>query len=143
MGAAELLRLDLRNRIDQFINTGLMLPAPGQGALGLEVRQGDDWAEELAYSLNHRPSFDRVLAERSFCRALGVGKAIPTAALAAVEDDGTLYLEGCLMLPDGSELMRADIEGEAQEAEELGLELAQGLLEQGGREMVERGAARA
>jgi hydroxymethylbilane synthase len=141
MGAAELLRLDLRNRIDQFIDPQTMLPAPGQGALGLEVRQGDDWAEELAYSLNHRPSFDRVLAERAFCRALGVDKGIPTAALAAVEDDGTLYLEGVLMLLDGSELIRGDIEGEAEEAEELGNELAQGLLEQGGRELVERGMA--
>ena len=138
MGAAELLRLDLRNRIDQFIDPQVMLPAPGQGALGLEVRKGDDWAEELAYSLNHRPSFDRVMAERAFCRALGVGKHIPTASLGAVEEDGALYLEGAMMLLDGSELMRGDIEGDAEEAEELGIELAQGLLEQGGREMVER-----
>lgn len=142
MGAAELLRLDLRNRIDQFIDPQVMLPAPGQGALGLEVRQGDDWAEELAYSLNHRPSFDRIIAERAFCRALGINKIIPTASLAAVEEDGTLYLEGALMMPDGSELMRGDIEGDAEEAEELGIELAEGLLEQGGRELVDRGVAR-
>ncbi|RIH81358.1 Porphobilinogen deaminase [Meiothermus luteus] len=136
IGAASLLRLELPNRIDQLIDPEVMLPAPGQGALGLEVRQGDDWAEELAYSLNHRASLARVTAERAFMRALGAGDHCAAAALATLEDDGALVLEGVVASPDGRELIRAEIEGEAEEAAELGEELAQDLLAEGARELL-------
>jgi hydroxymethylbilane synthase len=136
IGAASLMRLDLRNRIDQLIDPEIMLPAPGQGALGLEVRQGDDWAEELAYSLNHRASFVRVTAERAFLRALGVGDECAAAALATLGSDDTLLLQGVVARPDGRELIRAEIEGEAEEAAELGYDLAQDLLAEGGRELL-------
>lgn len=53
LAAAGLIRLDLRNRIDEFLDPGEVLPAPGQGALALEVREGDDLAEELCYALHH------------------------------------------------------------------------------------------
>lgn len=138
MPAGSLLRLDLRNRIDQFVDPEILLPAPGQGALGLEVRLGDDYAEELAYSLNHRPSSDRVCAERAFVAALGVGLEAPVAALAFVEDDGTLRLEGGVFSPDGREMIRGEIEGDASEAVELGSELAQDLLAEGGKEILEQ-----
>jgi len=136
IGAASLLRLDLRNRIDQLIDPEIMLPAPGQGALGLEVRLGDDWAEELAYSLNHRASFARVAAERAFLRSLGAGDECPAAALATLEGDDTLVLQGLVSSPDGRELIRAEIEGDAEEAVELGHDLAQDLLAEGGRELL-------
>lgn len=138
VGAASLLRLDLRNRIDQLLDPEVILPAPGQGALGLEVRQGDEWAEELAYSLNHRPSFDRVTAERSFLRALAAGDDCPAGALAAVESDNTLVLSGVVCSPDGKDLIRAEIEGDAEEALELGQELAQDLLSEGGKEILQQ-----
>jgi hydroxymethylbilane synthase len=138
MGAASLLRLDLRNRIDQLIDPEHLLPAPGQGALGLEVRQGDDWAEELAYSLNHRPSFDRTCAERAFLRALGAGDDCPAAALATLEAEDTLVLQGVVCSPEGKEFIRAEIEGDPEEAEELGRELAQDLLGEGGGEILEQ-----
>ncbi|MBF6593809.1 MAG: hydroxymethylbilane synthase [Thermaceae bacterium] len=137
MGAASLLRLDLRNRIDQLIAPEHLLPAPGQGSLGLEVRQGDDWAEELAYSLNHRNSFDRAGAERAFLRALGAGDECPAAALATLESEDTLILQGVVCSPDGKEFIRAEIEGDTEEAVELGQELAQDLLGEGGREILE------
>ncbi|WP_027876474.1 hydroxymethylbilane synthase [Meiothermus cerbereus] len=136
IGAASLMRLDLRNRIDQLIDPEIVLPAPGQGALGLEVRQGDDWAEELAYSLNHRASFVRVTAERAFLRALGAGDECAAAALATLESDDTLLLQGVVARPDGRELIRAEIEGDAEEAAELGHDLAQDLLAEGGRELL-------
>lgn len=138
MGAASLLRLDLRNRIDQLIAPEHLLPAPGQGSLGLEVRQGDDWAEELAYSLNHRSSFDRASAERAFLRALGAGDECPAAALATLEGEDTLILQGVVCSPDGKEFIRAEIEGDAEEALELGQELAQDLLGEGGKEILEQ-----
>lgn len=136
VGAASLLRLDLRNRIDQLIDPEILLPAPGQGALGLEVRQGDEWAEELAYSLNHRSSFDRITAERAFLRGLGVGDHCPAAALATLESDDSLLLTAVVGSPDGKELIRAEIEGDASEAEDLGTELAQDLLAEGAKEIL-------
>ncbi|MCH1927418.1 hydroxymethylbilane synthase, partial [Shewanella sp. C31] len=120
LAAAGLIRLDLRNRIDQFLEPEVMLPSPGQGALALEVRQGDDLAEELAYALHHHPSADRVRAERAFLRGLGAGCLAPVGALAQVAEDGTLLLEGAIVSPDGTSFIRAESEGEAAEAEELG-----------------------
>lgn len=136
LAAAGLIRLDLRSRIDQFLEPEQVLPAPGQGALALEVRQGDDLAEELCYALHHPPSWDRVRAERAFLAGLGAGCLAPVGALAQVGEDGGLRLEGVLLSPDGRAFIRAEIEGEAAEAEELGLELAQDVLAQGGRELL-------
>lgn len=136
IGAASLLRLDLRNRIDQLVSPEDLLPMPAQGALGLTTRLGDDWAEELAYSLNHRGSADRVKAERAFLRGLGAGDGCPAGALAAIESDNTLVLSGVVCSPDGKDLIRAEIEGDAEEAEELGSELAHDLLNEGGREIL-------
>jgi len=136
LAAAGLIRLDLRNRIDEFLDPGEVLPAPGQGALALEVREGDDLAEELCYALHHPPSYHRVRAERAFLRGLGAGCLAPVGALAHVEEDGTLRLEGVLLTPDGKSFIRAEIEGDVSEAEELGLDLARDVLEQGRREIL-------
>ncbi len=138
IAAAGLLRLDLRNRIDEFIDPEILLPAPGQGALALEVRVGDDRAEELAYSLNHRETRARVTAERAFLAALGAGCLAPVGALAYVDDD-ILRLEGLVARPDGLEVIRGEIEGEIDEAKELGEELAADILEQGGDEILRGG----
>ncbi len=131
VAAAGLLRLDLRNRIDEFLDPEIVLPAPGQGALALEVRLGDDLAEELAYSLNHRETQLRVTAERAFLARLGAGCLAPAGALAYLEE-GELRLEGVVAAPDGSELIRGEIAGPPEEAAELGEELAADILEQGG-----------
>ncbi|MGQ9692396.1 MAG: hydroxymethylbilane synthase [Thermaceae bacterium] len=136
LAAAGLIRLELRNRIDQLLDPEVLLPAPGQGALALEVRQGDDLAEELAYSLHDPISFARIQAERAFLRGLGAGCLAPVGALAQVLEDGTLRLEGILLSEDGKAYVRAEIEGAPEEAEELGLELAQDVLVQGGRELL-------
>ena len=131
VAAAGLLRLDLRNRIDEFLDPEIVLPAPGQGALALEVRLGDDLAEELAYSLNHRETQLRITAERAFLARLGAGCLAPAGALAYLEE-GELRLEGVVASPDGSELIRGEIAGPPEEAAELGEELAADILEQGG-----------
>ena len=136
LAAAGLLRLDLRNRIDEFVDPEVILPAPAQGALALEVRIGDDLAEELAYSLNHRETQFRVEAERAFLAALGAGCLAPVGALAYVEGED-LRLEGLVASPDGSELIRGEIEGPVEEAKELGAELARDFLDQGAGELFE------
>jgi hydroxymethylbilane synthase len=135
LAAGDLQQLDMRHRIDEIIPTEVILPAPAQGALALEVRRDDDIANEVAYTLQHRPSDDRVMAERAFQDGIG-GDAKLVGALATVTD-GMLSLEGCVAAPDGSHVIRASIEGDADEAEDLGLELAQDVLKRGGAMLVQ------
>ncbi len=117
--AATLTVLDLRNRIDAVLDTEVFTPAPGQGAVGLAVRSDDDLAFETAYSLQHRPSFDRVRAERAFAAAL---PGHPVGAVASVTEDGELTLFGAVVA--GDTVLQATVTGEAREAEELGRDLA-------------------
>jgi hydroxymethylbilane synthase len=136
ISAAALTHLGLRGRIAALLPSDLFLPAPGQGALGLVVRHDDDIAAEVAYSLQHRPSDDRTSAERAFLQGLAVPNPQTVAALATLGDDGGLLLEGCLLGAAGR-MIRASTEGEADEAETLGFELAEELLKQGGQELLD------
>ena len=129
------IRLELRHLASEWIDPEIILPAPGQGALALEVRSGDDWAEELAYSLNHPITAARVAAERAFLATLGAGCLAPVGALATLAAD-ELKLEGVVAHPEGSELIRGEILGSLAEAQVLGEELATDILAQGGREFI-------
>ncbi|MEJ2358621.1 MAG: hypothetical protein P8Y13_11170 [Deinococcales bacterium] len=131
--AATLIALDHRNRLEAVLEPEAFAPAPGQGALGLLVRADDDLAFEVAYSLQHRPSFDRVRAERSFAKALRDGgdqacTECVVGALANVTDDGELTLFGAVL--QGDTTLQVSVSGEAKEADELGRELAQDVRNQ-------------
>jgi hydroxymethylbilane synthase len=141
LAANDLLRLELRNRIDELVSPDLILPAPGQGAIALIARNDDDIAIEVAYSIHHHASDDRITTERAFLEGLLPKGAMfmgthAIGALASITDDGVLTLEGAIAAPDGSKVIRATIEGEAEEAEDLGFELAEDVLAQGGAELV-------
>jgi len=88
------------------------------------VRSDDDLAFESVYPLQHRPSFDRVRAERAFAAAVG---DMPVGAAATVTDDGELTLVGAVV--KDTTTLQASVTGEAREAEELGRELASDVLE--------------
>lgn len=124
--AATMLGLDLRHRIDAFLEVDDLTPAPGQGAVGYLVREDDDLAFETVYALQHRPSFDRVRAERAFAAALGDR---PVGALATVTEDGELTLLGAVIENDS--ILQATVTGEAREAEDLARELANDVLARG------------
>jgi hydroxymethylbilane synthase len=138
LAASDLIQLELRNRIDDLIGPDIIMPTPGQGALGLEVRSDDDLANECAYGIHHRASDDRITAERAFLNGLGDDPRAPVGALAMVGDDGMLTLEGCVAALDGSSVIRASIEGDPDEAEDLGAELAEDILAQGGAELLKK-----
>lgn len=123
--AAALQVLDQRNRIDALLEADQFAPAPGQGALGMLVREDDDLAFELAYTLQHRPSFDRIRAERAFAAGLD-GHVV--GALATVSNDGELTLFGAIA--DEKTTIQASVAGMASEAEQLGRELAEDVREQ-------------
>ncbi|HZX00029.1 MAG TPA: hypothetical protein VFF10_08195 [Trueperaceae bacterium] len=124
MPAAALITLDLRNHLGALLDLEAFTPAPGQGGVGLVVRADDDLAIESVYPLQHRPSFDRARAERAFAAAAG---ELPVGAAATVTDDGELTLVGAVVKDQTS--VQASVSGEAREAEELGRELAQDVLD--------------
>jgi len=130
MPSATLVQLGRRERIGALLEPQLFTPAPGQGSLALVVRDDDDLAGDLAYSLQHRPSFDRARAERAFAAALSALPSRAVGALATVTPDGELNLLGSCADLSGELVIQAEISGEASEAEELGRELAQDVLEQ-------------
>lgn len=134
--AATLLGLDRRNLIEELIDQELFPPASGQGSIGLVVREDDDMAGEIAYTLQHRPSYDRARAERAFVGALEEkagdrlrnrdGQAA-IGALAAVTPDGELTLFGSVIATSGN-VLQAVTSGEAAEAVDLGRELADDFI---------------
>lgn len=128
--AAHLIQLDRRQHVDILLEPEVLTPASGQGSLGLVVAEDDFLASDLAYTLQHRPSFDRVTAERSFTAACHARGDYAVGALAVVSGDGELHLFGALTDEEGNVAVQAQTSGEASEAQELGRELAQDVLEQ-------------
>jgi hydroxymethylbilane synthase len=106
------------------------LPAAGQGALGLECRADREDLLRLLEPLDDRATSLCVRAERAVARSLAGSCNVPLAAYAEVSG-GTLRLRGYVGMPDGSRVARADIEGDAEHAEALGIDLAERLREQG------------
>lgn len=128
LSVATLAELDLRDRADALLEPEDFAPAPGQGAVALVVRDEDNLAFESVYPLQHRPSFDRLRAERAFARALTAGNAaLACGALATVSEEGELTLLGTVV--SGDSVIQASTAGEAREAEELGRELAKDFLD--------------
>ncbi len=130
LASAGLRRLGLSQRISAPIPIEEMLPAVGQGALGIETRADDDEARHLVGILNDAATHAACLAERSLLRSLGGGCTLPIAAHAITEGDG-LRMSGLVAEPGGGKIVRDAIEGRTEEAEALGMKLAS-LLEEGG-----------
>ena len=129
LAAAGLHRLSLQEEISAYLDTEHLLPAPGQGALGLQMRRGDARLS-LVEPLNHPATWAGVEAERSLLDALGGGCRAPIAAWGRLEGD-RLRLDGAVALPDGSRLCRAALLGNPADAAVLGSDLAAELRRQG------------
>ncbi len=130
LAAAGLQRLEMTNRIRQSIPTGIMLPAVGQGAVGIECREDDINTGRLLQPLDHALSHARVAAERAANAHLGGGCHMPVAAFATIDDE-QLQVRGMVGWPDGSEVLFAQVQGRLQQAERIGINLADDLLVQG------------
>jgi hydroxymethylbilane synthase len=113
-----------------------MLPAVGQGALGLECRADDAATRGLVEALNDAATRQAVLAERALLRALGGGCLVPLGALGEVAG-GRLTLRAAVLSPDGARRVAEEAGGPALEAEEVGRRLAEGLLARGARALLE------
>jgi len=135
LAAAGMKRLGYVQKITQYLPVELMLPAVGQGALGLQIRKADQDLALLIANLNHAPTAAAITAERSYLRALGGGCRLPIAALGKVED-GELTLEGLVAAPRGASVIRDKVRGALGAAEELGRILADMIMEKGGKKLL-------
>jgi hydroxymethylbilane synthase len=136
LAAAGMKRMGLAERITQFLPVETMLPAVGQGAIGLQIRKTDFEMAKICAPLNDSTTAAEVTAERSFLRALGGGCRLPIAALGKLEGQ-RLYLKGMIAAPDGTTVIRDKISGSEEEAEELGKKLAEIILDKGGKRLLD------
>ena len=137
LACAGLIRLDMADRIKQRISSSWILPAVGQGAVGLEARMGDEETLELLSVLQHDDTTDRITAERSLNKRLQGGCQVPIACYAMLDGD-TLHLQALVGEPDGSLIVQGDISGHRSDAEQLGEKLADDLLSRGAKEILEK-----
>lgn len=130
LAAAGLIRLGFEGRIRSSISVDDSLPAGGQGAVGIECRTADAEVHALLAPLHHRDTAVRVNAERALNKRLNGGCQVPIACYAVLEGD-QLWLRGLVGQPDGGQLLRAESRSPADEAEQLGVRVAEDLLGQG------------
>lgn len=130
LAAAGLKRLGLASRIRATLEPGQSLPAPGQGALVIECREDRAALRGRLALLDDSTTAACVLAERALSRALSGSCQLPLAAY-AVANGPQIHLRGLVALPDGSKVVRAELNGPISEPEKLGEALAENLLSLG------------
>ncbi|RDE18190.1 hydroxymethylbilane synthase [Motiliproteus coralliicola] len=138
LASAGLIRLEMADRIKSQIDDTVSLPAGGQGAVGVECRTDDTRVLELLKPLHHQPTAYRVEAERAMNKRLEGGCQVPIGCFATLNDAGDeLYLRGLVGRPDGSKVLRAEVRGGVENAEALGIQLADQLLDMGAKEILQ------
>ncbi|WIM85462.1 hydroxymethylbilane synthase [Gallibacterium anatis] len=130
LASAGLIRLGEQQRIRSFIEPEVSLPAVGQGAVGVECRQDDEWVNQLLKPLLHQATWDRVIAERAMNNRLQGGCQVPIAGYAILNGD-QLFLRALVGSIDGSKVLRAEATAARTQADQLGVQVAELLLEQG------------
>jgi hydroxymethylbilane synthase len=128
-------RLGFDERISELIDFDIMLPAVGQGAVAVEVRNSDEAVLEVVRALEHRETRYCITAERSFLRTLEGGCQVPIGAH-AVFDSGQITLQGFVGSLDGTATFRDSIVGGADEADALGRQLAERSIAEGAAELL-------
>lgn len=136
LASAGLIRLGFEDRIEHNISTEKSLPAIGQGAVGIECREDDQEINELLAPLHHGDTAIRVNAERALNLRLNGGCQVPIGGFAELDGD-QVRLRGLIGFPDGSKVFRSEKVALQQDAYELGVEVAEELLDQGGDKVLE------
>jgi hydroxymethylbilane synthase len=135
LAQAGLERLGLGDSVTEVLDQSWMLPAVGQGALGLECRADDRAVRTAVEPLNDVETLQSVRAERSLLQALGGGCQVPIGAATSVAG-GELTLRGAVIRPDGTRRVEGQVSGPLAEAEDLGWRLAAELLSRGAGELL-------
>ena len=128
-------RLGFQEQVSDVLTLNVVLPAAGQGAVGVEIRADDKHAREVVATVRDPASEEAVAAERAFLRGVGGGCATPVAVFASVRG-GRLEITGLVADVDGRDLVRARLFADARDPEAAGLALAEQVLSQGGKELL-------
>lgn len=134
LAAAGVRRIGLDARITAWLPLDVMLPAPGQGALGVQVRADDERATHMVGAVDHLPTRFAVEAERAVLARLQGGCRLPVGAYAEVRAD-RLHLQAAVAVPDGTALVAGSRSGPVADAVVLGTDLADDLLSRGGQRL--------
>jgi hydroxymethylbilane synthase len=137
LACAGLERLGLGTRISEILDADRFVPAVGQGVIGIECRADDTAIRAAVAVLDDPPTAQRLAAERACAQRLHGSCHSPIAAYAAL-DDGQLLVRGFVGSPDGREAYRDSVRGPSDEAAELGVALAERLLQAGADDLLER-----
>ncbi|MEJ2194404.1 MAG: hydroxymethylbilane synthase [Ignavibacteriaceae bacterium] len=136
LARAGIERLRLQKYISSYISTELLLPAVGQGALGVEMHKENKFVKELLHSIHDNDTYTSVLAERSLLKTLEGGCQVPIGATAEVKANG-LYLDAMVGSLDGSITFRKKVRGSKISPDKLGKSLAKDLLRAGAKSILE------
>ena len=136
LAAAGVKRLGLENRITEYMDENVMLPAVGQGALCIEIRQNDPEIEPIIAALNHQETWTVVMGERAFLNRLEGGCQVPIAAHGKIEQN-TFTLCGLVASVDGTNIIKETLSGPEDSSESTGVKLADRLLSMGAKTLME------
>ena len=137
LAASGLKRLGWDSHITECLPPTISLPAIGQGALGLEGREDDDFVRDLVTKLEHYPTRLTVTAERALLRRLEGGCQVPIAGHAVLHQEETLSLDGLVASLDGKRYVRYALTGSVSEAELIGTKVAEELLDRGAKPILQ------
>jgi len=137
LAAAGVKRLNLEHRITEYLNSDIMLPAVGQGALCIEMRQNDPKIESMLAALDHPHTRAIVLGERAFLNRLGGSCQVPIAGYGEINSN-SFNLIGLVADLDGSRILKATLSGSSDSTETIGISLAEQLLAQGADKILEK-----
>ena len=134
LAAAGLARIGQQGAITQVFELDEMLPAPGQGALAVECRDGEPELAALLAAVNDEASMAAAVAERSLLEALAAGCSAPVGGYAAGGE--RLLMRAAVLSPDGTRALRAHGSAPAADARQLGRDLAAELLRRGAADLI-------
>ncbi|HEY3364656.1 MAG TPA: hydroxymethylbilane synthase [Symbiobacteriaceae bacterium] len=137
MAAAGMHRAGFKERITEYLDPAFCLPAPGQGALAIEIRSTDAHIGAIVGKLHDVETALEIQAERALLAHLEGGCQVPIGAY-AVCDNGNLHLQGLIASPDGTKIIRYEADGPEERARALGEQVGEWLLAHGGAEILSR-----
>jgi hydroxymethylbilane synthase len=135
MAAAGLQRLGLEKYITEIIDPEVIVPAVSQGAIAIEIRINDPEVEFLMQKINHTDTWNAITAERAFLSHLEGGCQVPLGCYTKVEN-GQLTMNGFVASVDGKQFINETISGEISQGAELGVQMAEKMLEKGALEIL-------
>jgi hydroxymethylbilane synthase len=137
LAAAGVKRLNLEHKIIEYLDPNIILPAIGQGALCIEIRNDDAKVGPLVESMDHEPTRTVVKGERAFLNRLEGGCQVPIAGHGKINKD-RLILTGLVAEIDGTQMIKGEKSGPLDSAEAIGIDLAEELLARGAAEILQK-----